>query len=123
MDIQSLVVSAVPSVKAADHIHVAEAASKNVDVPRNVPVQKPPLEEKPSTEKLQKAVEHINQSFKQRETAVQFTIDRETKRNVVKMVDSNTGEVIRQIPSEVTLAISKAIDEQLKKGVLLNQEV
>jgi len=84
--------------------------------------QKPPVDVNLSSANLQHAVDNINKSLKQSDTNVQFSIDRDTKQNVVKMLDSSTGEVIRQFPSEVTLAISKAIDQQMKRGVLLNQK-
>jgi len=42
---------------------------------------------------------------------LQFSIDDATGRSVVKVVDSSTNEVIRQIPSEELLAITRSIDK------------
>jgi len=39
---------------------------------------------------------------------------------VVKMVDTETEEVLRQFPSEEMLAISKSIDRM--QGLLINRE-
>ena len=41
-----------------------------------------------------------------------FTLDRETRRPVVRIVDRNTNEVIQQIPPEYVLRIA----EELKSG-------
>ena len=42
---------------------------------------------------------------------LQFTVDEDTGIDVVKVVDTDTKEVIRQFPSEEILAIAKAIDQ------------
>jgi flagellar protein FlaG len=47
-------------------------------------------------------------------------VDGETKRVIVKVIDTETGELIRQLPSEETLAISRAIGV-VQKGLLLKQ--
>jgi flagellar protein FlaG len=39
-----------------------------------------------------------------------FSIDKDSERLVVKVVDSETQEVIRQIPSEEMLRIAKNLD-------------
>lgn len=51
---------------------------------------------------------------------LQFSVDEDTGRTVVKVVDSATKEVIRQIPSEEILSIAKALDKL--KGLLIKQE-
>ena len=49
-----------------------------------------------------------------------ISIDKDTGQTVVKVIDSSTDEVIKQIPSEEILAISKAIDQL--KGVFIQQK-
>lgn len=49
-----------------------------------------------------------------------FSIDPEVGRTVIRVIDTSTNEVIRQIPSEEMLAIAKAIDNI--KGVLIQQQ-
>lgn len=50
-----------------------------------------------------------------------FSIDDDSGRTIVKVVDNATKEVIRQIPSEEILSIAKALDRL--KGLLIKQEV
>jgi flagellar protein FlaG len=121
MDIQNLASSSMPPGNAPDGTRVTVPVS-NARASHIAVEQKPPVDGNLSSANLQHAVDNINKSLKQSDTNVQFSIDRDTKQNVVKMLDSSTGEVIRQFPSEVTLAISKAIDQQMKRGVLLNQK-
>ena len=75
----------------------------------------------PGPVSIKTAVSHINQALKQNGTSMQFTIDPGTKETVVRVTDTNTGELIAQYPSKVTLAIAAAIDQELNHGALLNQ--
>jgi flagellar protein FlaG len=75
----------------------------------------------PSLEELKSAVAAINQVMQQSNRNLEFSVDTDTERTVVKMVDTSTGELIRQFPSETTLAISRGID-QFRQGLLLKQK-
>lgn len=79
----------------------------------------PPVE--PSPEALQHAVAAINLALQQSNQSIEFSVDSNTHRTVVRMVDTSTGELIRQFPSEATLAISRGIDE-FQRGLLLTNQ-
>lgn len=103
---------------------VANASSTRAAEVANKPTQTPPIQsaaKPPSPEELKKAVEVINQVMRQSNNSLEFSVDNETKLPVVKMVDSTTGELIRQYPSEETLAISRDI-AQFQQGQLLKQK-
>ena len=51
---------------------------------------------------------------------LKFNIDQDSGRTVVKIVDSTTDEVIRQIPSKEMLAIADALDQI--QGLLIKQK-
>jgi flagellar protein FlaG len=74
-----------------------------------------------SVEELKSAVATINQAMRQSNHSLEFSVDTDTHRTVVKMVDTGTGELIRQFPSETALAISRGID-QFQQGLLLEQK-
>lgn len=74
-----------------------------------------------SAEELKAAVATINQAMRQSNHNLEFSVDTDTRQTVVKMVDSSTGELIRQFPSEAALAISRSID-QFQRGLLLTQK-
>lgn len=74
----------------------------------------------PTPGELRDAVNKINHSMKEINSNLQFSIDSDTQRIVVKVVESKTGEVIKQFPSEEALAIAKAID-QFQKSLLVKQ--
>ncbi len=88
-------------------------------VPAFEPVVTPPSAT-PSTEQLQKAMREIQRVVAPVAQNLQFSIDDETGKTVVKVVDVATKEIVRQIPSEEVLAITHALDRF--KGILLRQK-
>ena len=76
---------------------------------------------KATSEQLKQAVEEINRAMRQSNRNLEFSVDDATSRVVVRLTDTETGEVIRQIPSEETLAISRSIGE-FQQGLLLKQK-
>jgi flagellar protein FlaG len=71
---------------------------------------------------LQQAVQSINRALQaSKSTSLEFTVDQSTRQTVVKVVDKESGDLIRQIPSDAALAIAESIGE-FQKGLLLKQE-
>ncbi|MBI5889431.1 MAG: flagellar protein FlaG [Nitrosomonadales bacterium] len=98
----------------------AVAASK----PDVAPVDAPKVEDKAaqlSPTQLQEAVDKLNSAMKQIDSALTFSIDRETKRTIIRVIDSKTGDTIKQYPSEEALALTRAVDK-MQQGLLLRQK-
>ena len=66
------------------------------------------------------AVQSANVYAQSVSSAIQFSLDEDTGRTVVKMIDTRTDEVLRQFPSEEMLAISRSIDRM--QGLLVNRK-
>ena len=62
-----------------------------------------------ATDELGEAVENINQFVNSQGRTLNFSVDEESGKPVVKVIDFETKEVIRQIPSEEVLTMAKAI--------------
>ena len=62
-------------------------------------------------EQVKEAVKKANETIDLLRNNLQFSIDEETGTNVVKVIDNETKEVIRQIPSEEMLSITHRLDE------------
>ena len=73
----------------------------------------------PAPADLSKAIEQIQGYLKDSGKNLSVTFDDAIDRYVTKVVNSDTGEVVRTIPSEEVLAVARAINEQL--GGLVNQ--
>lgn len=76
--------------------------------------------QEPDRETLLQAVDEVRKAIAPVAQDLLFSIDNDTGRTVVKVVDSSTDEVIRQIPSEEVLAIAQALDKL--QGVLIKQD-
>lgn len=81
-----------------------------------------------SNEEVESAVSEINQFVQVQNRELNFSFDDSSKRSVIKVTDSESGDVIRQIPSEDVLKLSERIKELQSDlgaavGVLFNKEV
>lgn len=74
----------------------------------------------PSSEELQAAVESVSETVKSFNNSLRFSIDDTTGQTVVKVIDIDTKEVIKQIPSKEMLALAKALDQIT--GLLVKQK-
>jgi flagellar protein FlaG len=70
-------------------------------------------------ESLQAAVAQLNHYMQNVERSLQFTIDEDSGKDVVTVLDKKTEEIIRQFPSEEVLVIARQIAEQRDGGVSL----
>ncbi len=73
------------------------------------------------TERLEHSVSQLNELVQSVQRDLHFSIDEFSGDTVIKVLDTNTAEVIRQIPSEEVLALTKNIESL--KGVLFSAEV
>jgi flagellar protein FlaG len=69
---------------------------------------------------LEQAVTALTSHIQTLQRDLQFSIDDGSGETIVKVIDSSTEEVIRQIPSEEVLALAEHLDEA--SGVLLKRE-
>jgi len=65
----------------------------------------------PSREELQKAVASVESFTQSIRRDLKFSMDDESGKVVVKVTDSKTGEVIRQMPSEEALKLAQRLEE------------
>ena len=80
-----------------------------------------PAESKPTDPQLQKSLDHINTVLLKSNINIQFNVDASSQKAVLKLIDTQTGEIIRQFPTDAALSISRSID-QFQQGLLLNQK-
>jgi flagellar protein FlaG len=74
---------------------------------------------KPSREAVVQAAQHIESFVKSVGRSLDFSVDPTTGDNVLRVLNSESGEVVRQLPSEETLRIARAVD--YIQSVLVNQ--
>lgn len=74
-----------------------------------------------SAGQVQQSVEEVNKMMADLSISVQFKIDPDYKELIVRVVDQDTGKLIRQIPSVDVVKMAKAMDNL--KGQLFSQSV
>jgi len=74
----------------------------------------------PKPDEVKESVNKINKAIQSISRDLEFSVDEDTKMNIVKVVDMKTKDVIRQFPSEEVLAIAKALDKL--HGLLLREK-
>lgn len=75
-----------------------------------------PLIEPPKSS-LDSALEQLNDNLEAWATGMRFDIDPDTQKLVVSLVDNESGDVIRSVPSEAVLRISKMIAQFQGNGI------
>jgi len=123
MDIRPVASSPQPAQSAVDKYVSAPAAPAAPVVKSTEPtaqVQQPAGI--PEMNQVSQALKNINKLLQDAMPPqnLEFTIDEDSDRTIVKVVDQKTREVLRQIPSEEVLELSKALD--LSQGLLIRQK-
>ncbi|MDN4545030.1 flagellar protein FlaG [Pseudomonas sp. C32] len=96
--------------------------SYSVAAPQNPPVQADPVSRpkveavaktatEPKRDELEKAVTDIREFVQASQRKLDFSIDDSTGRVVVKVIATESGDVIRQIPSETALKLAQSLSQ------------
>ncbi|MBX7153324.1 MAG: flagellar protein FlaG [Bacteriodetes bacterium] len=76
---------------------------------------------KPSYSGLEKKLQEV---LAEQNQTVQFSVDQDTKRTVVRVVDNSTKEVVRQYPTNEILKVSRMIAKSaIQKGEVTDERV
>lgn len=103
----------LPSMNNAHAAHNRTVASESVGSTKNGSNKETTAHVEQAVEKIQATVNSLAQNLK-------FSIDEETGKTVIKVMDVQTEEVIRQIPSEEAIKIARTLDKI--QGLLLNDK-
>jgi flagellar protein FlaG len=91
------------------------SAAKESAVSQNPELQREQQQER--TDVLREKVAQLNDHMQNLNRSLQFSVDEQSGDTVVKVVDADTEEVVRQIPSEAILRARNAIEKY--RGILL----
>jgi len=76
---------------------------------------------RPSQDQIEKAIESVRQLIEVKApNELSFSVDETTGKIIVRVSDTKTGDLIRQIPAEELLEIARSLDKL--QGLLLRQE-
>jgi flagellar protein FlaG len=72
-------------------------------------------------ESFRESVEAANERLSSRGTSISMAIDKATDTVIVQIKDQQSGDTVRQIPSQQALQISRNIDRLT--GIMIDQKV
>jgi flagellar protein FlaG len=122
-----------PNITRGPRPNVEEGGSKIRQAEQGEKVNVSPLqadkseELNSSSETIAIAVAEISEFVQAQNRHLAFSIDENSQRSVVKVTDAESGDVIRQIPSEEVLKLSERIkdlqsDVGAAVGILFNKQ-
>lgn len=110
----------IPSIASSPPAKLDErpvlASGPAAPAPRAAPEK---AEARPDRDEVSSAVKKLNETLPQSAQSLEFEIDEESKDLVVKIIDRDTKEVVRQMPTKEALEMAKSIDKMV--GRLLDQ--
>jgi flagellar protein FlaG len=126
MEIQSstgaIQLATVLSQRATDTVGIPAATQAAAQPsPVETAIAVPQAAPAPDLAEVAQAVKNLNKSMQAQAQDLEFSIDEDTSRTVVKLIDKSSGEVLRQIPSQEALEIAKALDQSI--GLLIKHSV
>jgi flagellar protein FlaG len=107
-----------PSVGAVSAPGPRAAANPNASAAASAPGAAPAA----TLAQLKAAVDAANQQLDQSNRELTFVFDDKLGRMLVKIVDTRTNTVIRQVPSEDMLAAARALSDSSTRGALLRSK-
>ena len=118
-------VSPVPikSTRSVERSPVVPETSSITPMPSVIATSANPVEKAPAetSKELAEAMEAVEIMMNVRNRSIQFVKDESSGANVIKVIDDNTGEVIRQLPSEELLGFMRNRTKML--GNFLDERV
>jgi flagellar protein FlaG len=108
-----------PSVEPSQQIQRVQPRAEVAKTSAAAPASGPKAAETTNGEKLDSSVRNLNDFVQSVKRNLQFSIDSDSGRTVVKVIDADTDKVIRQIPSDEVLVMAKRLEEQAGEPGLL----
>jgi flagellar protein FlaG len=118
--------AAPPFAAGAGTVAPRDAAPAEHAAPRLEPVRLPPpakaevnFHPEELRRHLQEAVSRLNEQMQRTSRDLSFSIDDRINRTIITVKNLQTGEVVRQIPTEEVVRLAHSIEDM--KGVLFNK--
>ena len=81
----------------------------------------PPVDGATTKQEIERAVAQVREVFQNADSRVEFSVDPDLDRVVVKILDGESGTVIRQIPQQEVIELAKRLERPT--GLLLHHKV
>lgn len=106
-------VAGSPAITAAGVSQAGASAGGSADASSTDPAAKP------DAASLRKAVAALNNSVQPHFGSIEFSIDEQSGKTLLKIVDTETNTLLMQIPSKQALALASAQDAGTRQGLFI----
>ncbi len=113
------------TVESRPEAQSAAAISAQEETARRAATQegKGPMASEPdalSRDSLHRLMEKVQKTVRAINSQLEFRVDEDTNKLVIKIIDTSTKEIIKQIPPQELIEIAKALDKL--KGLLVREQ-
>lgn len=117
---QTAVQPSVSSSSSKGQLSTADAKGGNAlpDETQTESVDEAPKVQQVSVEQLKSEVARVNDYVQTVQRDLQFSVDEELDRTVIRVVDSDSGELIRQIPDDIFLELARRLKDEGEMNLL-----
>lgn len=121
--VQAIVINTSENLKADENLLKKEQTESNsLNAPRsNVKTQESSSSEKKLN--YNDLANSIQSLLGEQNIALEFKMDDSTNKMILRIVDSNTKEVLQQVPPEIALKVAKFVADQLGNGQVADATV
>jgi flagellar protein FlaG len=95
-------------------------ATQALEVSKNKQADQDKNQKNPNSLSAQEAVKRLNDFVAPTQSQISFSIDQDSGVSVVKIIDKQSKEVIRQFPSEEAISLAQALDKL--QGLLIKDK-
>ena len=113
-------------VRVRDSQKTGDVESFRVKKEKNVERKEPTILEesqnsKPGSEQIEEVVTRLQKTLQHVEPRIELSVDKELKQVIVRVFDEESGDLIRQIPSEEILKLDRFFADQ--SGLFVEEEI
>jgi len=109
-----------PEASAVERVVVAAAqVNQRISETRQSQRQEPAFDPAEMRQRLQEAVDRLNEQMKASGRDLAFGIDEQIDRSIITVKSTTSGALVRQIPSDDILRVARSIEDL--KGVLYDE--
>ena len=109
--------STILTAGVIDDVKKSASQAQHYQSNADTATQQQPLER----EQLEKVAQQLQDFMGEMNRSLQFQVDEDSGRDVIKVLDKTTGDVIKQYPSEEVLSLVSKLSETA--GLLIDQTV
>jgi flagellar protein FlaG len=106
---QQLINATRSANKAEQALKVSDVVENNATVKDAKEASSAPL----SADQLDKVAQQLQDFVGEMNRGLEFTVDKDSGRDVIKVIDKNSGELVKQYPSEEVLTLVAKLSEMI----------